>query len=112
VLISSHLLAELAQLIDDVVIVSDGRMRLAAPLAELYGTGQRLRVRGRDPGRLWQAFEAAGAVVAADDRFLVVDGLPAEEAGEAAFAAGVPVYEMIPDAPNLEQIFLDLAVSR
>jgi ABC-2 type transport system ATP-binding protein len=112
VLISSHLLAELAQLIDDVVIVADGEMRLAAPLAELYGTEHRLRVRGRDPERLWQAFEAAGAKVTPDEEFLEVDGLSAEEAGEAAFAAGVPVYELIPDAPNLERIFLDLAVTR
>jgi len=112
VLISSHLLAELAQLIDDVVIVSDGRVRLAAPLAELYAPAQSLLVRGRDPERLANAFEAAGARVAADDRFLRVDGLSPDEAGEAAFAAGVPVYELIADAPSLEQIFLDLAVTR
>jgi ABC-2 type transport system ATP-binding protein len=112
VLISSHLLAELAQLIDDVVIVADGRVRLAAPLSELYGTGQRLRVRGRDPDRLFEAFESAGASVSVDDRFLVVDGLSTDDAGEVAFAAGVPVYELIPDSPNLEQIFLDLAVAR
>jgi ABC-2 type transport system ATP-binding protein len=112
VLISSHLLAELAQLIDDVVIVAGGTVRLAAPLTELYGTGHRLRVRGRDPGRLWEAFEAAGAKVAVDEEFLEVEGLSAEDAGEAAFAAGVPVYELIPEVPNLERIFLELAVTR
>ena len=36
-LISSHLLAELEQLIDDVVIIADGRIRLATPLADLDG---------------------------------------------------------------------------
>jgi ABC-2 type transport system ATP-binding protein len=112
VLISSHLLAELAQLIDDVVIIADGHMRLAAPLSELYGPGQCLRVRGRDPVRLWQAFEAAGAKVTVDGQALEVDGLSPEEAGEIAFAAGVAVYEMVAEAPNLEQIFLGLAVAR
>ena len=41
VLISSHLLAELAQLIDDVVIIADGTVRYAAPLADLYGSDLR-----------------------------------------------------------------------
>lgn len=111
VLISSHLLAELAQLIDDVVIIADGRLRHAGPLDELYGTAtHRLYVRGRDPQRLRDAFEAAGAKVAGDDT-LEVDGLSAEDAGELAFAAGVPLYELTTDVPNLEQLFLSLAAA-
>jgi len=109
VLISSHLLAELAQLIDDVVIVSHGTIRYSAPLPELYGSATRkLRVRGRDPQRLWRAFEQAGARVGTDGRVLEVVGLTAEDAGEIAFEARVPVYELTTDAPSLEQIFLDL----
>jgi ABC-2 type transport system ATP-binding protein len=110
VLISSHLLAELAQLIDDVVIIADGRLRDAMPLADLYGLAtRRLFVRGRDPQKLVPAFEAAGAKVLGDDDTLEVDGLSPEEAGEIAFAEGVPIYELTVDTPNLEQIFLDLA---
>jgi len=113
VLISSHLLAELAQLIDDVVIIANGQIRRAMPLADLYGgADRRLRVRGRDHERLWRAFEAAGGKVTTDDQVLEVDGLSAEEAGEIAYAAGVPVYELTVDTPNLEQIFLDLAAAR
>jgi ABC-2 type transport system ATP-binding protein len=109
VLISSHLLAELAQLIDDVVIISQGTVRFAAPLAELYGSASsRLRVRGRDPQRLWRAFEQAGAQVDTDGHALEVIGLTPEDAGELAFHAEVPLYELATDAPNLEQIFLDL----
>ena len=109
VLISSHLLAELAQLIDDVVIISRGSVRYAAPLDDLYGsTAARLRIRGRDPQRLWQAFEEAGATVEGDGYALQVFGLTPENAGEIAFAAGVPIFELATDAPNLEQIFLDL----
>ncbi|MEO3742246.1 ATP-binding cassette domain-containing protein [Plantactinospora sp. B5E13] len=110
VLISSHLLAELAQLIDDVVVIADGRVRWVSPLAELYGTtARRLRVRGRDPRRLWSAFERAGARVSADGQALAVVGLSPEDAGEIAFGVQVPVYELTVDTPNLEQIFLDLA---
>jgi ABC-2 type transport system ATP-binding protein len=112
VLISSHLLSELAQLIDDVVIIANGRIRHATPLADLYGlAAQRLRVRGRDPQRLWQAFETAGGQVTTDDDALEVAGLSAEDAGEIAFAEGVPLYELSVDTPNLEQIFLDLAAA-
>ncbi|KUL21516.1 ATP-binding cassette domain-containing protein [Actinoplanes awajinensis] len=114
VLISSHLLAELAQLIDDVVIVANGQVRRATPLTELAGAdGVRLRVRGRDPVRLWRAFEDAGGKVTADEQTptLEVAGLTAEEAGEAAFHAGVPLYELSTDAPSLEQIFLELAAA-
>jgi len=112
VLISSHLLAELAQLIDDVVIIANGQVRRAIPLAELYTVdAQRLRVRGRDPQRLWRAFESAGAEVVAGDQVLEVVGLSAEDAGEIAFTAGIPLYELTADAPNLEQIFLDLAAA-
>jgi ABC-2 type transport system ATP-binding protein len=109
VLISSHLLAELAQLIDDVVIIAAGTVRYAAPLAELYGsTSSRLRIRGRDPQLLWQVFEEAGAQVDTDGSALEVTGLTPEDAGELAFAARVPLYELATDSPNLEQIFLDL----
>jgi ABC-2 type transport system ATP-binding protein len=110
VLISSHLLAELAQLIDDVVIIANGRLRDAMPLADLYGLAtHRLFVRGRDPQKLVPAFEAAGAKVIEDNETLEVDGLSPEEAGEIAFAEGVPIYELTVDTPNLEQIFLSLA---
>jgi ABC-2 type transport system ATP-binding protein len=112
VLISSHLLAELAQLIDDVVIIANGRLRRATPLADLYDSAvRRVHVRGRDPQKLAKAFETAGAQVTTDGQTLIVEGLAAEEAGELAFAEGVPLHELTADTPNLEQIFLDLAAA-
>lgn len=113
VLISSHLLAELEQLIDDVVIIADGQVRLAAPLIEVAGGGvPRLRVRGRDPHRLWQAFERVGATVSTDGRHLFVSGISPEDAGDVALHIRVPVYELVPEAPNLEEVFLGLAGGR
>jgi len=112
VLISSHLLAELAQLIDDVVIIADGQVKRAMPLEELYGLAvQRLRVQGADPERLWRAFEGGGGKVAAVDEVLEVVGLSAKEAGEIAFAEGVPLYELTIETANLEQIFLEMAAA-
>nr|WP_296067807.1 ATP-binding cassette domain-containing protein [uncultured Actinoplanes sp.] len=113
VLISSHLLAELEQLIDDVVIIAEGRVRLTAPLIEVAGGGTpRLRVRGRDPHKLWQAFERVGALVETDGKVLYVSGLSPEDAGDIALHMRVPVYELVAETPNLEEVFLSLAGSR
>jgi ABC-2 type transport system ATP-binding protein len=109
VLISSHLLSELAQLIDDVVVIADGTVRYAAPLEQMYGSASSLlRIRGRDPERLVRAFEDAGGQVDSDGITLEVAGLTAEEAGEIAFAAQVPIYELATESSNLEQIFLNM----
>lgn len=113
VLISSHLLSELELLIDDVVIIAKGRIRLQTSLAELAGAQEyRLRIRGRDPQLLWKVFEQAGAAVTTDGTALLVAGLSPEDAGEIAFQVQVPVYELTSETPNLEQIFLNLAATR
>ncbi|XVV14882.1 ATP-binding cassette domain-containing protein [Actinoplanes sp. CA-131856] len=112
VLISSHLLGELEQLVDDVVIIADGRIRLADPLEALTGRqAVRLRVRGRDPHALWAAFEQAGAAVTTDGQVLHVTGLTPEDAGDIAFAVQQPIYELTVDTPTLEQLFFQLAGS-
>ncbi|GLY08397.1 MULTISPECIES: ATP-binding cassette domain-containing protein [Actinoplanes] len=111
VLISSHLLAELQQLVVDVVIIALGEVRLAAPLAELSGAG-RLRIRGGDPRRLWHAFERHGARVTTDGTALLVEGLSPEDAGGIALHAQVPVFELTIERPRLEEIFLQVAGAR
>ncbi|GIF10074.1 ABC transporter ATP-binding protein [Actinoplanes teichomyceticus] len=111
VLISSHLLTELQLLIDDVVIIGNGRIRLAAPLAELSG-GARLRVRGGDHARLWDGYARHGARVTTDGRVLFVSGLSPEAAGEIALRLQVPVYELTPERRQLEEIFLSVAGGR
>ncbi|MEV0609439.1 ATP-binding cassette domain-containing protein [Polymorphospora rubra] len=112
VLISSHLLAELAHLIDDVVIIVKGQVTCQAPLAGLYGVSAgRLRIRSRDQRRLWQVFESAGGRVTRNGDTLEVVGLTPEHAGEIAFHARVPLHELTVEAPDLERIFLDLATN-
>jgi ABC-2 type transport system ATP-binding protein len=108
VLISSHLLAELEQLIDDVVIIVEGRVTLSAPLGDLSGDA-RLRIRGRDPRRLWEAYARAGAQLDHEGDTLFVSGLTAEEAGEIALRHGVAIYELTAETPSLEQVFMRLA---
>ena len=113
VLLSSHLLGEVELLVDDVVIIAGGEVRLAAPLAELAGE-PRLRVRCGDPRTLWEAFGRVGASqdVADDGVTLLVAGLTPEQAGDIALAVQVPIYELTVQTVSLEEVFFELAGAR
>ncbi len=110
-LISSHLLAELEQVVDDVVIIGEGRILASGPLSELSGTTQ-LRVRGSDPVLLAEVFEKAGATVVPASGLLFVSGLTAEEAGDLALAARVAIYELVTETQDLEDVFMTVAHGR
>jgi ABC-2 type transport system ATP-binding protein len=111
VLISSHILAELAQLVDDVVVIDNGRLLRQAPLSGICGDGPpRIRIRGSDPDRLSHALSTAGGLVARHGEHFNVVGLSPEQAGTAALAAGVAVYELAPQPVDLEEAFLTMVV--
>lgn len=109
VLISSHLLGEVTELADDVVIVSHGRLVRQAPLAELLQDRGQVRVACDDPDRLAGLLSRAGLMVdRAQGAALLVEGRPAADI--AAFAAkhGIAVHELTTERRRLEDIFLEL----
>lgn len=110
VLISSHVLSEVAQTVDQVVIVNRGRLVAFSPLAELTSrlTGT---VRVRAPGaHLLQAKLQAEGIRATllDGDELVVEGASSVRVGEIAFAAGMCLHELVPVSSSLEDAFLEL----
>jgi ABC-2 type transport system ATP-binding protein len=110
VLVSSHLLAEVAQTVDQVVIIDRGRLVAQSTIAALTaGAGHTVRVRTPQPQRLRDLLVARGATVALDgpDQ-LVVGGATTEQVGQAAAAGGVVLHEMRFDRSNLEDVFLEL----
>jgi ABC-2 type transport system ATP-binding protein len=113
VLVSSHVLSEVQQTVDDVVIITQGRLVHAGPLDEI-GTGGGLRVVVRSPqaARLADAIAAAhaptAAVTAAEDGSLLVTGLSTAQVGKLAFAEGCELHELSTSADGLEQVFLEL----
>jgi ABC-2 type transport system ATP-binding protein len=110
VLVSSHLLAEVAQTIDRVVIIDRGRLVAQSTLADLTAGGDRtVRVRTPQPEALRDLLVARGATVTLDgpDR-LVAGGATAEQVGQAAAAGGVVLHEMRFERSNLEDVFLEL----
>ena len=110
VVVSSHLLAEVAQTVDHVVILDRGRLVVNAPLAELTAGGATtVIVRTPDGERLREALVRAGidAVVSGAD-LVTARGATAETIGGVIGANGLVVYEMRQDSSRLEDIFLSL----
>ena len=99
VFVSSHVLAEVAQTVDDVVIINKGRLVTISPLAELTArrTGA-VRVRAPGAHRLQAKLEAEGfQSTLLDGDELVVQGAPSVRVGEIAYQAGVPLHELVPN---------------
>jgi ABC-2 type transport system ATP-binding protein len=110
VLVSSHLLAEVAQTVDQVVIIDQGRLVAQSTLAALTaGADRTVRVRTPQPEALRDLLVARGAQVTLDgpDQ-LAVGGATAEQVGQVAAAGGVVLHEMRFERSNLEDVFLEL----
>ncbi|MDH3471556.1 MAG: ABC transporter ATP-binding protein [Acidimicrobiia bacterium] len=106
VFVSSHLLAEVEQLTDDVIVINDGRLVTQGSLAELQRAAS--LVRTTDPGRLAVVLEQAGAATEAHGPdSLIVRGMPIDEIGERAFTTGIALHELSPQAGSLEELFLN-----
>jgi ABC-2 type transport system ATP-binding protein len=111
VLLASHILAEVVQAADRVVIIARGRALREADLTSLDGTAE-LAVRVDDPDSLASALTARqGAEVSATgDGRLVVRGVSAEEVGRTAARVGATVFELSSRSAgeSLEQLYLSL----
>ncbi len=108
VLVSSHVLAEVAQTVDDVVVIHRGRMVTQGPVSQLTGSGS-VRVRTPQAAELSAALERAGlAATPQGDGVLLVEAPDAAQVGELAFRAGVPLHELTPLSTSLEEAFLAL----
>src|SRR5918999_2283 len=110
VLISSHVLAEVAQTVDEVVVVSRGRLIAQGTVAGLTaGTAATVWVRSPARGRLLEALRAKGvAAEEAQGDWLSVTGSTLEEVGDTAAEHGVAVHELYRQAQSLEDVFLEL----
>jgi ABC-2 type transport system ATP-binding protein len=110
VLVSSHVLAEVAQTVDQVLIISHGRLVIESSLEDLTArVGGAVRVRSADASQLAAALSRENLkTTQRDDHVLLVSGTTSERVGEIAFASGVPVHELVTEGSSLEEIFLEL----
>jgi ABC-2 type transport system ATP-binding protein len=114
VLVSSHVLAEVAQTVSEVVIINRGRLVTQSPLDELLARSPQLvsvrTPRPEDP-RAALTDRHVESRLAGHGRLEVPDSTPERIAGLAAELA-IPVYECVTEAAALEDIFLNLVDDR
>jgi ABC-2 type transport system ATP-binding protein len=110
VLISSHLLAEVAQSVDDVVIIANGELRGRGTLEQVLGgdDGPATEVRTPDADRLASALEQRGHRVEREGDSLLVLGATPEQVGAIAGEEHVTVLGLAPRARSLEAAFFAL----
>ena len=112
VLVSSHVLAELGQVVDDVVVIAGGRIRSEGPLEQVVGgeaQAARTLVRTLDPERLAAALAERGLTVErGPDGALAVPGASPEDVGRAALDARVVLTALSDQTRSLEEAFFEL----
>jgi ABC-2 type transport system ATP-binding protein len=109
VLVSSHVLAEVAQTVDQVLIITHGRLVVESSLEQLTSrVGGTVRVRTPKPDQLQEALHREHLDATTDEQTLLVRGADTDRVGEIAFAAGVPLHELLAEGSSLEEIFLEL----
>jgi ABC-2 type transport system ATP-binding protein len=111
VLVSSHLMSEMEQTADHLVIIGRGRLLADVPTAELIESSARRDVLLRTPRAAELAeliAQRGGTVTRQDDGALVVTGLDAAAIGDLAAGAGIAVHALVPRQASLEDAYLDL----
>ncbi|MCA9325186.1 ATP-binding cassette domain-containing protein [Candidatus Saccharibacteria bacterium] len=110
VFVSSHLLSEISQMADNVVVIGRGKLIADTSIAELVAGNKRSGVFVRSPKLqvLEQALAEKKATVTKADGGLRVAGVSTDIVGKLAFAKGVPLYELSAHNASLEDVFLDL----
>ena len=110
VLISSHVLAEVAETVDRVLIINHGRLVAESSLEQLTArVGGAVRVRSPQLPRLAEALRREGVATSdVNGHDLLALGTTPERVGDIAFAAGVALHELTTEGSSLEEVFLEL----
>ena len=111
VLVSSHLMSEMAQTADRLIVIGRGRLIADTTTAQLIESSTRSDVLVRSPraGELAGLMTARGATVTREeDGGLAVTGLDAPAIGDLAAEHGIAVHALIPRSASLEEAYLDL----
>ena len=105
VVVSSHVLSEVQQTVDDVVVIARGRLVRQGTLADLESGPAAVLVRTPTPALLRDALGSTYPVTEVDGR-LRVEGGTTDQVGHLAHGAGVELHELTAEASDLEKVFL------
>ena len=113
VLVSSHVLAEVAQTVDNVLIINRGRLVVESTLAQLTArVGGAVRVRSPQLAALREALAGEGIEATEAGGVLFVRGAASERVGEIAAANAIVLHELVNESSSLEEVFLELTADR
>lgn len=110
VLVSSHLMSEMAQTADQLVVIGRGRLIAEMPATEFTARYARgfIRVRSPQLDELRRALEEAGASVSPEeDHSISVRGMSQDSIGEIAWRHSIMLQELAPQAASLEDAFVE-----
>jgi len=112
VFVSSHLMSEMENTADHLIVIGRGKLIADCPMAEFTAGGAAgavTVVKTPDGGRLTAAVEAAGGDLERDgDNEFTVRGLEPERVGELALANGILLHHLAPSRMSLEEAFMEL----
>ena len=111
VLLSSHLMSEMAQTADHIIVLGRGKVIADAPVADIVAksTGTAVTVRTPDAIRFQQLLAAENATfTSTEPNLLIVNGILAPRIGELAAAEGIVLHELTPTVGSLEDAYMQL----
>lgn len=110
VFVSSHLLSEMAQMADNVVVIGKGKLIADTSIDKLVSGSARsgIFVRSDKPAKLENLAKQQKWSYEKIERGLRVTGVTTDKIGKAAFAAGLPILELSSRGASLEDVFLEL----
>ncbi|HEX6527467.1 MAG TPA: ABC transporter ATP-binding protein [Streptosporangiaceae bacterium] len=111
VFVSSHLMSEMENTADHLIVIGRGKLIADCPMAEFTaggGGGTTTVVKTPDANRLAVAVEAAGGTLEPDGDEFTVHGLGPERIGELALANGILLHHLAPARVSLEEAFMEL----
>jgi len=114
VFVSSHLMSEMENTADHLIVIGRGRLIAESTVAEFIAANSQQSVRVRTPQAddLARVAAAAGGTVRDDDGgTIVVLGLTPAQVGDLAFENGIRLHELAPAHASLEQAFMELTAA-
>jgi ABC-2 type transport system ATP-binding protein len=114
VFVSSHLMSEMENTADHLIVIGRGRLIADCSVAEFIAGNsvQSVRVRTPDPLALVDAINrAGGSAVASDDGAIVAQGLTAAQIGDLCFDGRIRLHELTSAQASLEEAFMELTAA-
>ncbi|HWE08797.1 MAG TPA: ABC transporter ATP-binding protein [Solirubrobacteraceae bacterium] len=112
VFLSSHLMAEMAQTADHLIVIGRGRLIADTTVADIVAQASKdaaVLVRTPQAPELREALVGTSVTVTSEERdVLEVHGLTSAEVGTAAARHGIVLHELVPQKASLEQAFMGL----